>query len=522
MSLRQGEWRGAFARHRRAGAEQQQYFRTDHLRADLKGRALRSGAATLASQGCILLIQLASTAVLARLLTPADYGLFAIVFAIVTFVSLFKDLGLQLATVQRAEITHEQVSTLFWINLTLGCALALATALFAPVAAWAYREPRLAWATVAMSATFIFTGLGNQHRALLRRHLNLTMLSAIEVVSFFVGVVFALAAALAGARYWSLVVLQLAAGASNTVGLWAACGWRPGRPARSADVRSMLLFGGHLTGFELIGYLSRKCDDLIVGWYCGVVQLGFYDKAYQLLLLPTRQFAFPLASVTIPLLSRLQHEPRRYRESFERGILFAVAPAMPLVAFLFVVADRAIPFVLGDQWTATVPLFRALAPAAFLSTLNSGVGWIFVSLGRTRRQFKWSLVVALLTLLSFFVGVRWGALGVAVAYSAGRVLVQLPTLVFVCHGSPLSWKAVLTTVSRPALAALVAAAALWLLDARLAVVAHRALGLALEGLLYLALYLAVLMLLPGGRRALRETLLLARSFWQKDAATAQA
>jgi O-antigen/teichoic acid export membrane protein len=214
-----------------------QYFRTDDPRADLYRRAARSGAATLTSQGCILIIQFASTVVLARLLTPADYGLFAIVFAVVTFAALFKDLGLPLATVQRAEITHEQISTLFWINLSVGCALAAATALFAPVVAWAYREPRLAWATVAMSTTFLFTGLASQHRALLRRHLSLTLLSAIEVVSFFVGAIFAVVAALAGARYWSLVVLQLAAGASNTVGLWAACGWRPGRPVRGACVR---------------------------------------------------------------------------------------------------------------------------------------------------------------------------------------------------------------------------------------------------------------------------------------------
>ncbi|MDT7541860.1 MAG: hypothetical protein QOE33_1764 [Acidobacteriota bacterium] len=517
--MQQGEWRDVFARHRLIGAEQ--YFRTDHLQADLKRRALRSGAATLVSQGCNFLIQLAATAVLSRLLTPGDYGLFAIVFAIVTFVSLFKDFGLQLATVQRAEITHEQVSTLFWINLAMGCTLMFATMLFAPVAAWLYREPRLMWATVAMSVAFIFTGLGNQHRALLRRQLSLTLLSAIEVVSFFVGVVFAVVAAFHGARYWSLVVMQLAAGASNTVGLWVACGWRPGRPVRRAGVRSMLWFGGHLTGFEMIGYLSRKCDDLIVGWSCGIVQLGFYDKAYQLLLLPTRQFAFPLASVTIPLLSRLQSEPRRYRECFERCILFAVAPAMPLVAFLFVVADKAIPFVLGDQWANSIPLFRVLAPAAFLSTLNSGVGWIFVSLGRTRRQFKWSLGVSLLTLVSFFVGVRWGALGVAAAYSAGRVLIQLPTLAFVCHGSPLSWRAILETVSRPALAALAAAVGLWFIDVQLSFIDSRAISLTIDGLLYLLLYLAVWMAFPNGRRTLRETFALAKSFWWKGAEAGQ-
>ncbi|HVG28911.1 MAG TPA: lipopolysaccharide biosynthesis protein [Pyrinomonadaceae bacterium] len=513
MYFQRGEWRASLARDRLYSAEQ--YFRTDHLQADLRRRALRGGTAALASQGCKFFLQLVSTAVLARLLTPGDYGSFAIVFAVVTFFSIFKDLGLHLATVQRAEITHEQISALFWINFGMSCALALLTALSAPAVGLLYGEPRLVWMTVALGAGFLFAGLGSQHRALLRRQLSMTLLSAVDLASFFLGVVVAICSALLGARYWSLVLMQLAAEAGGAAGLWAVCRWRPGRPSRRAGVRPMLVFGGHLTGFEVISYLTRKCDDLIVGWYCGVEQLGFYDKAYQLLLLPARQFAYPLSGVTIPVLSRLQNDPRRYREYFEKCILFVVAPGMPLVAFLFVVAGKAIPFILGDQWAGSVALFRALAPAAFLGTLNSGVGWIFVSLGRTRRQFKWSLAVSVLTLVSFFVGVRWGAVGVAVAYTAGRVLVQLPTLIYSCHGTPLSWVSVVKTVSRPALASVAAAAVLALVDARLSSATNRALTLTAEAALYLLLYVAAWAALPDGRRTMRETLALAKSFWRK-------
>ncbi|MCA1641478.1 MAG: lipopolysaccharide biosynthesis protein [Acidobacteria bacterium] len=513
MYFRRGEWRASLARDRLAGA--QQYFRTDRLQADLKRRALRGGTAAMASQGCKFLLQFASTAVLARLLTPGDYGLFAIVFAVVTFFSIFKDLGLHLATVQRDEITHEQVSALFWINFGTCCALVLLTALCAPAVGLLYREPRLVWMTVALGCGFIFMGLGSQHRALLRRQLSMTLLSVVDLVSFFVGVVVAITSALLGARYWSLVLMQLAMEAGSAAGLWASCRWRPGRLSRRAGVRPMLVFGGLLTGFELMNYFSRKCDDLIIGWYSGVEQLGYYDKAYQLLLLPARQFAFPLSGVTIPLLSRLQTDPRRYRKYFEKCILFVVAPGMPLVAFLFVVADEAIPFVLGDQWAGSVPLFRALAPAAFLGTLNSAVGWIYVSLGRTRRQFKLSLAVSVLTVFSFFVGVRWGAVGVAVAFSAGRVLVQLPTLIYSCHGTPLSWRSVVRTISRPALASIAAAIVLALSDARLSFIKSRALSLTAEALLYFLLYFAAWAALPNGRRTMRETLALAKSFWRE-------
>lgn len=513
MYFQRGEWRALLARERLDRAEQ--YFRTDHLHADLKRRAMRGGTAALASQGCKFFLQLVSTAVLARLLTPGDYGLFAIVFAVVAFFSIFKDLGLHLATVQRAEITHEQISALFWINFGTSCALVFLTALCAPAVGLLYREPRLVWMTVALGGGFLFAGLGSQHRALLRRQLSMTLLSVVDLASFFTGIVVAIISALLGARYWSLVLMQLATEASGAAGLWVLCRWRPGRLSRRTGVRPMLVFGGHLTGFELISYLSRKCDDLIVGWYCGVEQLGFYDKAYQLLLLPARQFAYPLSGVTIPVLSRLQTDPRRYREYFEKCILFVVAPGMPLVAFLFVVADEAIPFVLGDQWAGSVPLFRALAPAAFLGTLNSGVGWIFVSLGRTRRQFKWSLAVSVLTVFSFFFGVRWGAVGVAISFTAGRLLVQLPTLIYSCHGTPLSWRSVVKTISRPALASIAAAVVLALVNTRLSFIESRALSLTAEALLYFLLYLGAWAALPNGRRTMRETLALAKSFWRK-------
>ena len=493
----------------------QAHFRTDHLDDSLGRRTALSGAAALASQGLKLLLQLGSTVVLARLLAPEDYGLFAVVFSVVAFFSIFRETGLAAATVQSHEVNHAQVSTLFWIGLALCAVLTLATAVAAPFVGWIYGEPRLAPATLALSTGLFVTALGAQHRSLLRRQMRFAVLSAVEVCAFALGIAAGIAAALCGVRYWSLVVLQLTTAAATTAGLWLVCGWRPGRPARGTGVRPLLAFGGHLTGFEVVSYLARNADFLLVGWFWGARQLGFYDKAFQLLLVPVMHVAMPLGSVAFPALSRLRGDARRFREYFDRCVLLTAAAGMPFVLFLFVTADRAVPFVLGGQWADSVPLFRALAPAALLGPLYSGVLWATTSLGQTRRQLAWGLVSSVVTLAGFVCGLRWGAFGVGLAFSLTRAALLVPTLRYCYKDSPLRWQETLRNVSRPALAAAIAALPVAWLEGRLPPTANAARTLALEGALYVTLYACVWLATSGGRRTLGELSNLLRDFFRR-------
>lgn len=491
----------------------QAHFRTDHLTDSLGRRTARSGAAALASQGCKLVLQLAATVVLARLLTPEDYGLFVVVFAVVALFSVFRETGLAAATVQSAEVTHAQVSALFWIGLALCAALALLTALAAPAVGWLYGEPRLVGATAALGAGLVLAALGAQHRSLLRRQMRFAALSAVEVVSFALGVGAGVVAAVSGARYWSLVLMHLTTAAASTAGFWLACDWRPGRPARVAGVRPLLAFGGHLTGFEVVSYFARNADFLLVGWYWGARQLGFYDKAFQLLLVPVLHVAQPLGGVAFPALSRLKDDPRRFREYFDRCVLLTVSVGMPFVAFLFVTAERAVPFVLGPQWADAAPIFRALAPAALLGPVYTSVLWVTASLGQTRRQLAWGAALSAVTVAGFAAGLPWGAVGVAAAFSLTRAALLVPTLVYCYRESPLRWRETLSNVARPALAALLAALPLALLGGRLA--APEGASLALEGALYFLLYACVWLATRGGRRALRELFDLLTDFFRR-------
>ncbi|MDT5271968.1 MAG: hypothetical protein QOH49_4154 [Acidobacteriota bacterium] len=403
------------------------HFRTDHLKADLKGRAARGGALTVGSQGVKFFFSMAATVVLARLLTPADYGLIGMVAVLTGFVSLFKDVGLSQATVQREEVTAAQVSTLFWVNVAVSALVMLLTAVLAPGVAWFYGEPRLALITVGYAAGFLAGGLTVQHEALLRRQMRFAALAAVEMTSLVAGLATAIALAWRGWGYWALVANQLAAGVVYAAGVWAVSGWVPGRPTRGSGVRSMLAFGGNLTGFNVLNYFGGNLDNLLVGRFWGAQQLGLYAKAYQLLLLPIDQINTPVSSVSVPALARLTSEPERYRAAYLRILEKLAIMTMPLAAFMVVSADWLVRLVLGPQWDATARIFAVLGLGAVILPLMNSTGWLFLSQGRTREMLRWGFIDVALKVASVVAGLPWGATGVAVAIVV-RMYVQAPLL----------------------------------------------------------------------------------------------
>lgn len=484
------------------------HFGTAHLNADLKGRTVRGGAVMLSAQAAKFALQTGATAILARLLTPADFGVIAMVAAITGLIALFKDLGLSAATVQRHEISHQQVSTLFWINLAAGAVLALIGMAMAPLVAWLYGEPRLTAVMVALSCTFLFSGLAAQHSALLQRQMRFVPLAAIEVLSLLAGIVAAIALARAGFHYWALVAMTVVTAVATAVGSWIASGWRPGWPRRGAGVRPMLAFGGYLTGFNFLNYFTRNFDNVLVGVKLGAGPLGIYSRAYSLLLMPVQQINMPLSSVVLPALCRVVNEPAQYRRYLLRSTALIATLGMPLVAFAFADARELVLLLLGPQWEQAVPIFRWLAPAAFVGTLNVVPGWLCQSMGRTRRQFYWAAVAAPLTVIAFLIGIRWGIVGVAAAFSASWCLLMIAFIWYACLDSPVRPWDLARVLWRPALAATAAAACVFLL--RRGPLASLDLGVLLvpvvDAAIFAAAFLAALVAIPGGAREVRELL----------------
>ena len=473
-------------------------FDTADLQRDLGRRSARGGAVTAASQAATFALNLGSTAALARLLTPGDFGLIAMVTAFTGFVGLFKDMGLSAAVVQRAEVTHRQVSTLFWINLAVCGGLAALVAAASPLIAWFYGEPRLVLIAAALALDVAVSGLLLQHQALLNRRMRFTSLAAAQLGARVGSYALAILLAWRGWGYWSLVALTLSYTGLLAANLWLLSGWLPGLPVRGAGVRGMLRFGANLTGFNFLNYFSRNLDNLLIGKVSGEAALGLYVKAYSLLMLPLSQINAPLTAVMVPALSRVQDQPEKFARGYLKGVSLSMTFTAPLTAFLFFWSEHVIRLVLGPQWTAAGELFRILALAAILHPLGNTTGWLLIPLGRTDRLLRWKLMTFWLTPLFFLIGVVWaGPKGVAWALVAGTWIVTFPTLWYAAQDTGITVGQVVRASWRPVVAAAGASLLLFeVLEGRVFVL----LALAVLPLVYLPL----LCLLAGSLRPLRD------------------
>jgi O-antigen/teichoic acid export membrane protein len=411
-------------------ASSQEHFETDHLLSNLKGHTISSGVVALSAQGAKFFLNLASTMALARLLMPRDFGLVAMVTTVAGFLRVFKDAGLSVATVQSEKITQAQVSNLFWINVAVSAACTLILAVAAPLVAGFYNDQRLIQITLLLSATFLISGSTVQPQALLKRQMRFKALAIIEVSSMAVGVVIGVLMALLGFGYWSLVALALSIETAGLLLTWSISRWRPQLPVRHSGTGPLLRFGIHRTAADFISSLSRGVDNLLIGRFYGAVSVGLYSRANGLLVRPLELFLSPISAVFLPAFSRLQSQPERYRAAFLR-----VYEAILLMDFLFAglllsVARPVTLVILGPKWEQAAIIFQGFTFAALSLPLANAAAWLLVSQGRGRDMLVAQSINSCAKVLSFVAGLPYGAVGVAIAYSAYSLLVRVPIWYF--------------------------------------------------------------------------------------------
>ena len=399
----------------------------EHLHADLKSRSVRGGVVTLAAQGAQFTIQTVATVVLARILSPSDFGIVAMVMVVTVLGMAFADLGLSEATIQRKEITHDQVTSLFWINAAIGSGLTIITAALAPVLAWFYNEPRVIAITLVSSVTFLMGGLRVQADALLRRQMRYGYLAFKDVAAVAIAVPIAITIASRGGGYWALVALPLTINFMQLVMSWMMVRWRPGLPRRNSNVGSLVAFGRDVAASYFIFTLNRSADNALIGWYWGAAPLGLYSRAYNLLMLPIRQLSAPMASVAVPAFSRIHNDPERYARYYLATTNLMMWIIAPLFGFLFVAARPVVIFVLGGKWEEAAPVFQMLSISGPGQVLLESTIWILVSRGLSGRLLKLLLYATPFILGSFVFGLPFGIKSVALSYA----LVILTILPFI-------------------------------------------------------------------------------------------
>lgn len=393
------------------------YLDTEHLRSDLKQQAFQGAGAAVFSQVSVYLIQMVGVIILARILTPEDFGLVAMVTSIDVFVRMFRNLGLMDAIVQREKVTQKQISTLFWINAAFGLFLTLFFMLMAPLVAWFYNEPRLLLISVLISLDYVLGGISTQHRALLKRNLQMYRWAFNEIAATTVSFGIAIILAFQGWGYWAIVGRVIAFAAVQAAGSWFFCRWIPTMPGLRTGIRPMLVFGMNMLGKNFLNFFAENIDKILIGRVFGPYPLGHYSRAYHLFLAPAQQLTVPLTSVAVATLSRLQHDLDKYRRYFLNAFGMLAFIAFPISGILTLTGSDIIRVLLGPQWMEAGRIFSVFGVGIGMHVLYSSHIWLFMSLDRTGQLLRWSVVSSIVTSIGFLVGLLYGVIGMAAAYT---------------------------------------------------------------------------------------------------------
>lgn len=398
----------------------------------LKSKTVIGSAIAGATQAVRIGVGLATVPLMARLLDPSDFGLFAIVAVLTNFALMFVDAGLSLATVQRDNVSQQQVCNLFWISFGLGIAIAGMVSVAAPALAWAYDEPRLMWLTIACSTTYVFTGLTIQHQALLRRNMMFGRIAWVEIISMVAGQAVAIAWAWGffaeSLDYWALALVPIVTTLARMICVWIACRWIPGRYVASEKIGEMLGFGGNLTFGLIFNYIGNMADVLAVGYFFGDTALGKYERSSMLSVQPTRQLNGPLSSVCVPALSRLKDSPEKYKAAFRTATAMLAMVIMPIAAVCIVDADLVIGLMLGKGWEDAIPVFQILSVMMLTLPFCNASAWLLISQGRGVETRRFQMFDASIKLVLIAIAIPWGVVGVAIACLTRAVV--MPPLLF--------------------------------------------------------------------------------------------
>ncbi len=426
---------------------------------ELKRKSVQGAVVAVSVQGVKLVLQLVTMMLLARLLTAEDFGLQAMVAAFIGFVGIFREAGLATATVQRPEVTEEQISTLLWINVAIGAALSALTAVLAPAVVAFYGEPRLYWITVVSGVAFLFSGLAAQHQALILRKMRFATLAKIELLSLSIGSGLGVVMALLEWHYWALVGMAVAGSIVYAAGVWLAVPWLPGLPRCKCGVRSMLHFGGMATFNDFIVFLAWNSDNILLGRFWGADALGLYGRAFQLATLPINQLNAAVNRVAFSALSRVQDDPDRLARSFLRGYFLLLSLTIPITITYPLFGEEIVRVVLGAKWMEVATILRLLAPATLVFAMANPLSLMVMSTGQVRRAVSIAAATTPLVIVGIVMGLSYGPKGVALGYSLAMALLIIPIAAWSKHGTRITWADLWRTTQRPLLSGLIAGAA---------------------------------------------------------------
>jgi lipopolysaccharide exporter len=378
------------------------------------------------------ILQFSQIAILARLLTPADFGLVALVVAIMAFLQIFSDTGISNAIIHYQDITREQLSSLYWLNVCVSVALALMLAASTFwVVAW-YEQPKLQYLLVLAAITLVVGALGQQIRVLAQKNLRFADLAKVELLAALVGFVVAVALAWVGAGVYALIGGSLVTAVVGCLLVWVrlAEGWRPQARLYPPEIRQFLKFGAYMVCNNLVNTFNSQIDILLGGRLLGAESLGLYSVPKDMNLRVAAVINPIVTQVGLPVMAKAQDDSAVLKRIYLQTLRMTASVNFPIYVLMAVFAPEIVSLLLGEQWQSAVPLMRVFAMWALLRSTTNPVGSLLMARGRADLSFKWNLVWLLITPPTIWAGSQFGTMGMAIAMLALGVVGYWPNWYF--------------------------------------------------------------------------------------------
>jgi len=394
---------------------------------DLDSKIRKGVAWTSLAQIGAQIASLVIAVILTRLLSPQDFGLVGMVLVFTGFAVVFNDMGFGAALVQKLDVDQHHKNAVFWMSIVIGALLTLVMAAAAPYIASFYGIPALQPLTVAISVIFFINAFATVKVALLQKAMDFRTLAAAQLIGTVLSGLLAIYLAFSGYGVWSIVVMYIAYALFYVLVLWIIAPWRPDLSLRWSALKDLSRFSSNLVGFSAFNYWTRNGDNLLIGRFVGSAALGFYARAYTILLVPVWQVSSIISNVMFPALSAIQDDIERVREMYLKAICVISLITFPLTLGLLVLSGPFVLALFGEKWAEMIPILQVFGLLGAIQSIGTTVGWIYQSQGRTDVMFRWGLISGSIFIVSFAIGLRWGALGVAVAYTIANFLLWYPS-----------------------------------------------------------------------------------------------
>ncbi|MEA5619326.1 lipopolysaccharide biosynthesis protein [Cronbergia sp. UHCC 0137] len=361
--------------------------------------------------------------ILARLLSPKDFGLVALANVFINFMQIFLNQGFAHALIQKQNLEEKDINTAFWTQVFVGFFLTTLTLSSANFIAFTFNQPRLTLTIQVLSILFIIASLRQTQVTLLNREFKFKVMATCSLLGIFFAGIVGILMAFWGYGVWSLVGQQLTYEIMEVIVLWTASTWRPKFQFSWQALSQLYRFSLNLLAYKLLEFFNQRTDNLLIGYFLGEVALGYYAISHRILQVLTQLLIGTLNQVALPTFSRLQDNPKQFLSAFYQATQFTSLIAFPIFSAIILLSPQLVITLFGEHWRSAIPILQILPLTGIIRAVSFFQRSAFIAMGQPSIQMKLGLLNAIVNVIACLIALHWGILAVASAYVISDYLV---------------------------------------------------------------------------------------------------